>query len=75
MRERDTVYYSIDEILSDKTLTDEERREIMSKGKTTVQISKTEKKTVWVRTNGPRNEYTSNRSSSGNTTNGQYSTK
>lgn len=45
------VYDSIEEIMADPELTDEERLEIMTKSKTSVQIDATKKKTTWIRTN------------------------
>lgn len=73
---KDKVYGSIEEILSDVTLTDDERKQIMSKGKTTVQVDATHQRTVWYRTNNDNsNRYRGGGSSSRNTTNGNYNNK
>lgn len=68
---KDWVYHSLEELMNDKSLTDEERREIMTKSKTTVRVDATHQKTVWVRSNdSQRNRYRSNGSNSSRNTNG-----
>lgn len=72
--DKDWVYGSLEELLSDTSLTDEERSEIMSKGKTTVQVDATHQKVTYYRTNS-NNSNTYRRSNSGNSsnnTNGNY---
>ena len=71
----DRVYYSVKEIMSDASLSDDEREEIMTKSKTSVQIDAIHKKTVWIRSNSDNDNRYRGGSSSKNTNSGNYNSK
>lgn len=70
MKNRDWVYHSLEELLSDDSITEEERQYIMTKSKTTVQVDATHQRTVWVRSNDTANNTFRRGSNSGNTNSG-----
>ena len=72
---KDWVYYSLEELMNDESLTDEERRDIMTKSKTTVQVDATHQKTVWVRSNNTQDNRYRGNNSSRNTNGNNYNNK
>lgn len=73
--DKDRVYYSLEELMGDNSLSEKERREIMTKSKTSVQVDAIHQKTVWVRSNNQNDNRYKRGDNSGNTNNGNYNVK